>query len=557
MQVIFEGLFGSATNQKCKVASLQFASTLIVHSEKQVISKLTKVLQTYITKLIAVDSSEALEVQNSAYQVISKLITKCPENFEGDIELTVDFFHRLNNCPSDFHDSIKACLLGLAQAFKWIPNKEAMDVDGDEEKYKFSNDFNPTSSHLLILGILQDQCESKSSLAQSVASIFLTTCFPSYYVPSRYLLLIISGNCLQLKDAINGYLYGSQKKDHIEYSNLISCDHIEETGADEKSLISENKIILPSFATVISHFDQIAEKKFANAQINLDIFTEILYYTRMCFWFSAGYKCKPGSETNIQLLSDYVSMLEKNGNFVYIEKYMTLIRKILQNKKSFTELSIQALLELFSSSPLTITKNNLDLNSMISNSLKEINESIRKKIAKTYGIHLAYSCKDLDTFNSEISQLLNMSQRTLEHQHGSLLAVSNAIFYRIIFYKQNKADTELSTLLNSSNLSNVVNTYVKLLSEQKTLLLSAAIASLSLLGCHIKLPFAEFSKESDGGLSMEVDDNFSKNYVLTTIVQLLKSTQTKQKIREESATCLGYLSIGDHEFFSKRYDIEF
>ncbi|KAG5667004.1 hypothetical protein PVAND_015007 [Polypedilum vanderplanki] len=507
LQVIFEGLFGASTNQKCKTASLQFASTLIFYSDKELIQKLVPVLQTHITKLISSDSNEPNEVQNGAYQVISKLITKCPENYAGDVKLITEYYNFLASADADLHNSIKDCLIALANAFKCTSDA----------------DFNPSANHLLLQAILNDQSESKLTIVQTINVTFLTTCFPGHYMPARYLLLYIGGTCIQLKDTIHGHLYGSQKLDNIDYSKLLN---------------------LPSFTTVIDHVYGIIERKMTT--MHVDVMHEVLFYTRICLWQSAGYKCKPGAENNMQQLSDYVEQV--GGDF--IERFVRMIRNMLQ-RKGFTELTCLSLCELLMATPNLIIKGNLDLQPMILNALKEVNENVRKMVAKIYGIFIAYSCNDLKNFKNEILQLSNMSIKTLEHQHGSLIAIANAIFYRIIFYKQNKLDAEKMEFLKSSEFIGMVNQFVKLLSEQKSLLLSAAIEGISLFSVHFKLPFEDLNKEKSDE-QMEVDDEFSKEYVLSTIVQLLKSTQTRQKIREESALCLGYLAIGDHEFFAKR-----
>ena len=68
------------------------------------------------------------------------------------------------------------------------------------------------------------------------------------------------------------------------------------------------------------------------------------------------------------------------------------------------------------------------------------------------------------------------------------------------------------------------------------------------------LPLEELNENPDSKADkMEVDENSgTKNYLFKTIFQLLKSSQTKQKIREDSAHCLGHLAIGDRIFFAKK-----
>lgn len=566
VQVIFEGLFGEPTNQKCKVVALQFATNLISNGQQDLIQKLSKVFQTSITKLIGVENQEPVDVQNAAYQALAKLIVTCPETFNKDVKFIIDYFNYINASPPELHNSIRECMVALAQAFKWDPSKqkdEAMelDEDGNVEKKKFVEKFTATSNHLMILGVLQDQCESNFPITKNIASLFLTTCFPSYFVPARYLLLVLCGNCVQLRETIYGYLYGSQRKDHINYAKLISSDHVDDD-ADEKALLADQMIILPPIKPLIYHINQIAEKKLLGGTersgghkiaFNLDVFTEILDYMHLCLWFSSGCSTEPGSEKEIHILSDYIAELDRKGNVEHIEKFTKLLRNIIVVKKGLVELS--CLSDLLTAAPLIVTRYNLDLRSVLSYSLREVNESVRIVIAKIYGILVAYGSEDTKDFNSEIKNLLNMSQKSLEYQHGSVVAVSNALFYRILFFKQNGDDVAFAQLLSSEELSETTAYLITLLTDPKSLLTLAAIKGLSMIGCSIELSLDENNDEEqvveDQG--MDVDENkSSKNYVFKTILQLLKSSQTKQKVREDAAHCLGHLSIGDPKFFAKR-----
>lgn len=565
VQVIFEGLFGEPTNHKCKVAALQFATNLISNGQQDLIQKLSKVFQTSITKLIGVENQEPVEVQNAAYQALAKLITICPETFNKDVKFIIDYFNFINASPPELHNSIRECMVALAQAFKWDPSKqkdEAMelDEDGKVETKKFVEKFTPTSNHLMILGVLQDQCESNFQITKNIASLFLTTCFPSYFVPARYLLIVLCGNCVQLRETIYGYLYGSQRKDHINYTKLISSDHVDED-ADEKALLADQMIILPPIKPLIHHIYQIAEKKLLGGAersgghkiaFNLDVFTEILDYMHLCLWFSSGCSTEPGTEKEMHILSAYIAELDKNGNVEHIEKFSKLLRNIILVKKGMVELS--CLSDLLTAAPLIVTRYNMDLRAILAYSLREVNESVRILIARIYGILVAYGSEDTKDFNSEIKSLLNMSQKSLEYQHGSVVALSNALFYRILFFKQNGDDVAFAQLLASDELNEITAYLITLLTDPKSLLTLAAIKGLSMIGCSIELSLEEIKDvEVDATTKMDVDESkSSKNYVFKTILQLLKSSQTKQKVREDSAHCLGHLSIGDPKFFAKR-----
>ncbi|KAL7023749.1 hypothetical protein ACKWTF_012762 [Chironomus riparius] len=547
IQVIFEGLFGETTNQKVKVAVLQFAANLIQFGNGSVIEKLSEVLHTYITKLIGLESPEPSAVQNSALMAIAKLFQIFPKHFNKNVNLIVNYFDFLKGSTSDLHDSIKECLLALAQAFKWTANKvsddEKMDVDGEQkvDPKDLVPEFVPTSNHIIILGILRDQCESKNLTSLNVTSFFLNTCFPQYFVPARYMLVWISGICMQLKEGVYTFLYGTQRKDHITYQELISCDTIIKDGVTD----IDQKIILPSFEGMIAHIDEEFERKASKSKdklssIDLDVFTEVLDYARICLWYSAGCNCEPGTD-NSKLVQYLINLKNKDC----IVKYVKLIRSILIIRKSLTELD--CLLDLYDSTPWIVCSNGIKISDtlkILANSLKDVNEGIRTKSAKIYGIHLAYDSTN-DVFNTEITQLLNLSQKSLEQQHGCLLALSNACFYRIIYYIQNNKNEEWTKFVKSREYTELINLLVKLLNDQKSLLQLASLKGLSLLGC-FALPFEDVKEENAENYT------HSKIYVLNTVGQLLKSSHSKQKVREEAAICLGYLSIGDSIFFSKR-----
>jgi proteasome component ECM29 len=150
--------------------------------------KISKVLLTGIVKLIGTETGESIDVKSAAYQAVATLSTVFPNVVNENVQLVVQFFNNLTDSPSELHGSIREALVALAQAFNWKTISNEGAVDGK---------FTPNSNQLLILGVLTDKvdkAEVKSVVAQNVASIFLTTCFPDHFVPARYLLLLIAGS---------------------------------------------------------------------------------------------------------------------------------------------------------------------------------------------------------------------------------------------------------------------------------------------------------------------------------------------------------------------------
>lgn len=164
-------------------------------------------------------------------------------------------------------------------------------------------------------------------------------------------------------------------------------------------------------------------------------------------------------------------------------------------------------------------------------------------------------------FSLQISDILVMlPQKQIEHRHGSILAISHAIHRKIKLMRQGGQFNE-SSVANWPVLKNALSTLIAHLDDQQPLLVSAAIKGISLIGSATPLPLppsaTSASTESttfDPDEAMDVDnepENYTKSYVAKSILKLLKSAHSRQKIREESAVCLGYLAIGDGAYFTK------
>lgn len=157
-----------------------------------------------------------------------------------------------------------------------------------------------------------------------------------------------------------------------------------------------------------------------------------------------------------------------------------------------------------------------------------------------------------------------MSQRQIEHLHGTLLALSHA-FYRKIKSWQTSGTLDEKLTSDWAELKQVVVLLIDHLTDQQPLLVSAAINGISLIGSVIKLPLPDQSGNVGAGSSsasstynpdeqMNVDgdaNEYSKAFVAQKILFLLKSAHSRPKIREEAAHCLGHLAIGDGAYFTQ------
>lgn len=162
---------------------------LISSAPKELIDKISKVILSGVSKLIGVESTEQADIQNAAYCAIAMLARKCPEIVNKDLQLTVAYFNHLTQAPTELHDSIREALVAIAPAFQW--NGQA-DDEPSSSKWN-AKGFVPNSNQKLLLAMLSEHAESKSTIVQNVTCTFLTTCFPEHFVPARYLLLLIAG----------------------------------------------------------------------------------------------------------------------------------------------------------------------------------------------------------------------------------------------------------------------------------------------------------------------------------------------------------------------------
>lgn len=149
----------------------------------EIITKVSKVLLTGFTKLVGKESGEPNDVQNAAYSALAQLSRTCPSSVNQDLKVVLSYFNHLTNSTPELHGSIREALVAMAPAFAW----KAKEDQGASEEVQLNG-----QQHLL-LAMLSDNAESKLHIVQNVTSIFLTTCYPEYYAPARYLLLLIAG----------------------------------------------------------------------------------------------------------------------------------------------------------------------------------------------------------------------------------------------------------------------------------------------------------------------------------------------------------------------------
>lgn len=151
--------------------------------------------------------------------------------------------------------------------------------------------------------------------------------------------------------------------------------------------------------------------------------------------------------------------------------------------------------------------------------------------------------------------LATLSGARIEHAHGCMLTVSHA-FYRKIKKHRKANQYDLDQIENWDELKTTVNLLIDRLDNQQSLIASAAIEGISLIGSITPLPITEKPGELfESNEPMEVDNlpkTVTKAGLGRIVLRLLKSAHSRAKIREEAAICLGKLAIGDGKFFAQQ-----
>lgn len=214
------------------------------------------------------------------------------------------------------------------------------------------------------------------------------------------------------------------------------------------------------------------------------------------------------------------------------------------------DIGIRCLLDLLCAAPKILCFSQLYLLGPLSTALKSVTESTRTQVAETYGLLVAYGFHT--DFESHINEIIsNLPSRSVEHRHGTILLLGHALHHKILTYRElNNFD-----FLNWELLKRVLIVAVTSINDPENLIKFAGIKSLSLIGRLVKLPNMPFEKFDNVKLTnFESEESESKIKCLSfhLLSSILRSSNYKSKLREESALCLGYLAIGDCEYFTSR-----
>ncbi|KAL3269226.1 hypothetical protein HHI36_008307 [Cryptolaemus montrouzieri] len=519
IQIIFDSLYGTNSNARLKSLALNFTNNVIRSGDKEALNKLASVLLGGLQKY----TSEGEEAQKGqAYILIGLLAQRYPEMVYHNFTLLETFIHNIENAAPDLKLQIREGFLSLILAYKYdiIPNEA--DKNGRLN---------------LIFALIKNRSTSEDMIVRFIIVRVSATIFPPNHVASKLLLLQATGD---VKDEVSSEafksLYGTARKMDINLSK--PCDKF-------------NKVTLPSFVEIMKYVEhenknQEKSKKFSSGSHILpypvEVFKEVLAYIRLCLIQDVNVPLvreimkHPCEET--PLIAEYLqkSFMEpsKSESKAFLH-YLKLCRQLLIANAAIEPLS--CLVEALGCLPLYSSVLSEDMNWVRDQLLSSTKEEVREYGAVLYGILLANS--EDKQFNENVQYLIKqVESKTLETQHGALLAIGNCLQSRIL----NKTSENMSRPL----LLNAVQVLNGALKNQSILLSGAACISLGLITSCIPLPL-ENGKVRKGSPDPKrpATENSTKADVMQNLLNILSNQKISAKLKEKAAKSLGLLCVGE------------
>lgn len=176
IQLIFDSLYGVNTNSRLKTLALNFTMNLIRFADEGSLGKVAPVLLSGLQKLIK-ESEE--QHQGQAYVLIGTLGQRFPKIVYHDINLLETYFKNLEIANPDLKLQIREGLLTLILAYKYDSLIEEVDKDGRLN---------------ILFALIKFRMNSEESMVRFAAVKTLATIFPPEHVPSKFLLLLLTGD---------------------------------------------------------------------------------------------------------------------------------------------------------------------------------------------------------------------------------------------------------------------------------------------------------------------------------------------------------------------------
>ncbi|XP_008560300.1 proteasome adapter and scaffold protein ECM29 [Microplitis demolitor] len=504
IQVVFDSLYGNNTNKKLKTLALDFTLNMVQQCSFGSLSRVAGVILNGMVKLISEGEPEHIAI---AYTIIGQLGQRIPSLVNKDSSLVQQFFKALTSTDADMRRTVRDALIAMSSAF----------VLNRTDECGIST----------MTALLSTYIESEEPSVRSVAVHYVATIFPADHAPSRYLLLIACGDDKNEVSAdATKALYGTAHRN-------------ERYKADAK------EYQLPNFPEMIVYVNQNTQTRInSNTKFsigshvlpyNVTTFNEIINYLRLCLARSARIPFREGSIENhpcqhTPTIAKYLKELVAEDK-KYLDNYIELITTLCH--ATADKIPLVALLEIAGTVPQSMTSYFVKELPWIRSLLTSTKAEVRELAAKINAIVMEFNSSN-DEFELQATEFINSTKnKTLETQHGSLLALSHMIERKLTVRKLSEP---VENLLKWKIYNDIVQTICSFLTSTTVLLADAATQGIGIIGKVFPLPL----------ISTSDDENvLSKKKIVDNLFAILLNAKMNSKIKENAIQSLGQLCIGE------------
>ncbi|XP_046357928.2 proteasome adapter and scaffold protein ECM29-like isoform X1 [Haliotis rufescens] len=524
IQVVFDCLFGTNPNQKLRNMAVQLVHHISYTCDSAKFHMFDAVLLSGMVKLIG----EAKEMKRCrrkfvyqdsklrglAYIAVGKIARRSPQRVAKDITLVQKFFEAVCQEDNETRLAVQEGLSMMSEAFKHLDdnNKKLMEA------------------------LIMQNMDKNESQARLMAVQYAIAVFPQDHIPSRYILLLASGD---IKEDIRG--------------EAVKALH---GGSSRSELDAEKRrnLTLPDFTQMIQYIRAQADQRkdrtvvgSTSLPFNTAAYTQVVVYLRTCLAYSAG--ISPELDTDSQqdqapAIAKYVrQLLAASGDGTSgVEMYVDMLRQLL---RAVTDPQVMyCLLEIVAVAPEKLApqfKRHMDwLKNLISSS----KDDIRAPAAQLFSIVILHSTDKAQVAEAAQEFADSLKSKKVELKQGSLLALG----YLIGQLGRRGRSCDMQTDQASHNqelIQKTVQLIAGYLRDRDSNLLTPACIALGEIGRNAPLPVPPGGEE-------DKKEDITKWNIMTWLVNMLKTSKESNKSKERAAMCLGYICAGDVEFPHRR-----
>ncbi|CAH2075093.1 unnamed protein product, partial [Iphiclides podalirius] len=600
VQVVFSSLFDPNTNSRLRNMALMFLLNVINNGDLVQLKKVATVFLQGLLKLVR--SEEYTEQHSKAYMCLGRLAVKCPESINRQFSLLEELVKKIPEALPEMKTALRDALLDMSVAYtmrsedKGEPmdtsegagtSQGAMEVDGATEvKKSRPNPFDEPQA-LALFALLDHYMHSDDSMIRYIAMRYSSVVFPQDYMPSRYLLLLASGDSQDdIVTEAQRCLYGTSRPSEIE--DVVNNVQKRETAAvdlgegapkRDKDGATEAQLKAPNFGDVVNYvWEQIQKrKKGSNSkhryvignqvlQFHPRTYQEILRYMRMCLNRDADLKdCSNHPNATSPLLATYIR--EKLLDSEVLERYLTMITTLLSACPEVMPLT--CLLDIIGCVPDVMAPKYSGLLPFLAGLFATTTREEVRHIAAQAFATITAATAERPTAEAELRGLVAQAQgnQPLEAKCGAVAAFSNLCERCIALARRGRFGGKGFRPAEWQPYREAAVCLANYLASPQTLLVSASVSAVSLLVRCSALPLPDCSEsqaallKADNPFSINkkdappltsATDDVTKFAVAERLFRIVGNPTLPSKVKERALQSLGLMCCGERLSFARQ-----